>query len=243
MPGRASVCSKQCAVAWGNHAKAVTGARGICECTRIGQLIASPETERSPDITYDMQARLTGYVGFLAVSCWVTRENLFALMITSSCSTIVRLHPPKLHDSICSAQDPTSHLLYDMHFWLQPPVCTCLCALKSTPSSSVSASDTKCRQQQDQLSALVGHSGTVSPSAVITVICCLLVVNAVFYLGFMHLVYHILLRWAAPHLQSRPAWQSAADSDPDVKRDFVQLHMLPSPEGHALLATNNACVV
>lgn len=78
-------------------------------------------------------ARLTGYVGFLAVSCWVTRENLFALMITSSCSTI------------------------------------------------------------DQVSALVGHSGTVSPGAVITVICCLLVVNAVFYLGFMHLVYHILL--------------------------------------------------
>jgi hypothetical protein len=48
---------------------------------------------------------------------------------------------------------------------------------------------------QDQLSALVGHSGTVSPGAVVTVICCLLVVNAVFYLGFMHLIYHILLRY------------------------------------------------
>lgn len=48
---------------------------------------------------------------------------------------------------------------------------------------------------QDQLSALVGHSGTVSPGVVVTVICCLLVVNAVFYLGFMHLIYHILLRY------------------------------------------------
>ena len=37
-----------------------------------------------------MQARLTGYLGFIGVSCWVTRENLFALMVTSSCSTIVR---------------------------------------------------------------------------------------------------------------------------------------------------------
>ena len=47
---------------------------------------------------------------------------------------------------------------------------------------------------QDQLAALVGHSGTISAGAVVTVICCLLVVNAVFYLGFMHLIYHILLR-------------------------------------------------
>lgn len=48
---------------------------------------------------------------------------------------------------------------------------------------------------QDQLAALVGHSGTISAGAVVTVICCLLVVNAVFYLGFMHLIYHILLRY------------------------------------------------
>lgn len=40
---------------------------------------------------------------------------------------------------------------------------------------------------------MVGHSGTVSPAVVVTIICSLLVVNAVFYLGFMHLVYHILL--------------------------------------------------
>ena len=51
---------------------------------------------------------------------------------------------------------------------------------------------------QDQLAALVGHSGTISAGAVVTVICCLLVVNAVFYLSFMHLIYHILLRyWVA----------------------------------------------
>jgi hypothetical protein len=48
---------------------------------------------------------------------------------------------------------------------------------------------------QDQLAALVGHSGTISAGAVVTVICCLLVVNAVFYLSFMHLIYHILLRY------------------------------------------------
>jgi hypothetical protein len=42
------------------------------------------------------QARLTGYLGFIGVSSWVARENLFALMVTSSCSTIVRscLLPP-----------------------------------------------------------------------------------------------------------------------------------------------------
>ena len=47
----------------------------------------------------------------------------------------------------------------------------------------------------------MGFSGTVSPTAVITVICCLLVVNAVFYIFFMHIVYHVLMR-CVPVLRS-----------------------------------------
>ena len=46
---------------------------------------------------------------------------------------------------------------------------------------------------QDQMRAWAGMSGSISQAAVVTGICCCLVVNAAFYLFFMHVVYLILL--------------------------------------------------
>lgn len=44
-----------------------------------------------------------------------------------------------------------------------------------------------------------GIQGSISQTAVVTGICCSLVVNAVFYLFFMHVVYLILLTvWPSP---------------------------------------------
>ena len=54
-----------------------------------------------------VQARLTGYLGFIGVSSWVARENLFALMVTSSCSTIVR--------SCLAACLPSVHMRVPLH--------------------------------------------------------------------------------------------------------------------------------
>ena len=178
------------------------------------------------------QARLTGYLGFIGVSSWVARENLFALMVTSSCSTIVRSYPPAwLSTNFVRANhfggplcllwpnglySPATHVqlradvgtfsggcscnhmlarLMCTTSCRQPSACECSRVPRLPYVGTSSVSWLVMPVLQDQLAALVGHSGTISAGAVVTVICCLLVVNAVFYLGFMHLIYHILLRY------------------------------------------------
>ena len=157
-----------------------------------GRLHSEQETR-----TLLLQARLAAYAAFLAISCWSTQENLFALLVTSSCSTIVSRavslnvtnHPGGCAHSVCTSMAVSKARSVPARAELggcaPAPAATVrtVCVNFLTPACS-----------QDQIAAFVGFSGTVAPSAVITVICCLLVVNAVFYIFFMHIVYHVLMR-------------------------------------------------